>query len=161
MCIVIDANTFSKVFNTKDSNHSEFESVLDWIENGKGKLVFGGTTYLNEIGSRQRRILLEYKKQGKAVALNRSLVDSEEDAVKKLHTHGDFDDPHMVAIFRVSRCLLFCSGDKRANRFIKNQVKNVDLYSGKAKPPKIYSNKKYGERMLCDRNIATICKACR
>ena len=157
MCIVIDANTFSKVFNVKDSSHSEFEPVLDWIEKGKGKLVFGGSTYINEIGVRQRRILLEYKKQGKVVTLDKSLVDSEEGVVKKLHTHKDFDDPHMVAIFRVSRCLLFCSGDKRANRFIKNQVKNVDLYSGKAKPPKIYSNRKFGSPMLCDSNIGKCC----
>jgi hypothetical protein len=49
MCIVIDTNTFSSVFNENSQKFKEFEPVNHWILKGNGFLIYGGRTYKNEL----------------------------------------------------------------------------------------------------------------
>ena len=109
MCLVVDANVFSSVFRPGSCNHAEFAPVLSWITAGPGFLVYGGTTYNNEL-KRARfylGVFLELKKKGKAKEVNRGLVDKHEKIVKGLAGHTKCDDFHIIAIFRVSGCVLF------------------------------------------------------
>jgi hypothetical protein len=49
MCIIIDADTLGLVFNPETKEHKKFKPVLEWINNGKGKIVYGGTKYEKEL----------------------------------------------------------------------------------------------------------------
>jgi hypothetical protein len=49
MCIIIDTNRFSSIFEEENSDHDEFKPILDWIIFGKGKIVYGGTKYKQEL----------------------------------------------------------------------------------------------------------------
>lgn len=155
MCIIIDANTFSSVFDSKSDDHMEFVPVLNWILNGKGKVVYGGTQYRDElrVAKRYLGIFGELKKARKVVELPTETVDAEQQRIENLVVHHDFDDPHLIAIISVSGCRLVCSKDTRAYPFIKNR----DLYARPSLRPKIYSGAR-NSRLLRDSNIAQCCK---
>lgn len=46
MAIIIDANCLARVFDKTNIEHDEFVPVFDWIVNGKGKLIYGGSKYM-------------------------------------------------------------------------------------------------------------------
>ena len=149
MCIVIDTCTFDTVFSAKAQKHSEFAPVCEWILNGKGKLVFGGTTYRNELfqSSNRMGIVKELKNMNKVIQIEDSIVNQKESEIREMITDKDFDDPHIIALISESTARLVCSDDKRAHIFFKKKT----LYRNQ-KIPHIYSSKKH-ERLLCDRNI--------
>ena len=155
MCIVVDTNVVGSVFNPASANHEEFKPVFDWILRGKGKLVYGGRTYAREVFARMRRyagVIDRLKKKGKCVVLDHDEVDAVEQRVRDAEPSADFDDAHLVAIFDVSGCMLLCSDDARADRFVKDR----GLYERRT-PPRIYRLAKHA-RLLCDDNIAACCK---
>lgn len=155
MCIVVDANTFASVFDSGSKQHPQFKPVLDWIVSGRGKIVFGGTTYFAELKKAAKFIgvLGEFKRQGKVCRISDKEVDAEEIKVAKLVRHKDFDDQHIVAILRTSACMLVCSGDKRAFPFFRHQT----LFPNRTSRPRIYSNRS-SAKLLADKNIAECCK---
>ncbi|OJU75640.1 MAG: hypothetical protein BGO09_06515 [Bacteroidetes bacterium 47-18] len=155
MCIVVDTNVLSSVFVSSSANHSEFKPVKDWIIEGKGKVVFGGTKYLDEIKKKYLSLFTQLKKAGKAISVSSNLVDAEQATVAAMITHPDFDDPHLVGLLRVSGCKLVCSLDSRAYPFFRHNL----FFSPAAKRPKIYSGLS-NATLLVDRHIADICKPC-
>ena len=84
MCIVIDANVMSNVFDTNSKNHADFKSVHEWIYKGKGKVVYGGTKYIDEIPQRFRGIFINLRKARKAILIPEIDVDNEVITVTKL-----------------------------------------------------------------------------
>src|ERR1700733_741215 len=109
MCIVIDINTLAGVFDKKSVNHAEFKDVFEWIFNGKGKIVYGGTKYISELShTKYLPLFTEYNRMNKAV-LVKANIDAETVVVSKMIQHPDFDDQHLVALLRVSKCKLVCS----------------------------------------------------
>jgi len=155
MCIVIDINTLSAVFQTDSSNHKDFKPVYDWICIGKGKLVFGGTKYLKELGETYRGLFLQYRKAGKAKLVDQDKVDTEEKLASVLINHKNFDDQHIVGLLKASGCMLVCSLDTRAFPFFTHS----SFFSPASRKPKIYSSKA-NEKLLVDKNIADFCKPC-
>jgi hypothetical protein len=157
MCLVVDASVFSSVFRPDCCNHADFAPVLHWITVGPGFLVYGGTTYKDELRNARRYLALfiELKKRGKAKEINRGLVDQHEQLVKNLVGHDKCDDFHIIAIFRVSGCALFCSNDARADCYIKDRR----LYKKGQHPPSIYRNKSH-RGLLNPRNIVQIRNCC-
>ena len=160
MCIVIDVNTFPSVFDQSSERHPHFSAVLNWIIDGKGKIVWGGTKYLSEISrlGKYRRLWIQLGKAGKLVPIDDSLVDSQEREIKELCTDPDFDDPHIVALLSVSGCKLLCSQDARSYPYIQKKA----LYPKGAKLPKIYCERssRRASKLLTDANIADICQPC-
>jgi len=157
MCIVIDANVFGSVFSSKACDHAEYKPVKDWVTEGKGFIVYGGTKYNNELrrATQYLGIFVELRKKGRVKKIADDLVDQDQ-AVVEASVRGteggtDFDDGHIVAIFRVSGCRLLCSNDARLDRYIKNR----SLYLRKQRPPSIYRGKKH-RRLLCDKNIVNL-----
>jgi len=148
MCLVIDANVFGAVFKTDSCNHADFVDVLNWITAGPGFLVYGGSKYRQELINARQYLatFIELKKKGKAKEISQKLVDENEEIVKKLIGHNKCDDFHIIAIFRVSGCLLFCSNDARADCYIKNRK----LYEKGQRPPSIYRNSSH--RRLLNRH---------
>lgn len=155
MCIIIDTNVFGDVFNKESKSYLEFEPVINWISHGKGKIVYGGTKYKNELGCAKKylKILVEFEKMNKVVRVDDEKVDAREREIKKEHRHGDFNDEHIIAIVIVSGCLLVCTKDSSALPFIKDPL----FYPKHCKRPKIYSGK-HNKKLLADCNIAPICK---
>ncbi|MBF0592473.1 MAG: hypothetical protein HQL02_10345 [Nitrospirae bacterium] len=166
MCLVIDTNTFSSVFNRNSSEHYHYEPVLDWIQHGKGVIIYGGTKYKKELktANEYRKILTEFKKKGKVIELPTEKVDKYEDyvkkhdCVKKIYPNLKPDDPNidarLVAIIKESRCRIICTKDIKAKKLIREKP----LYPNSFKIPEIYSNKSQEKLLLHDKNIVKICQ---
>lgn len=155
MCIIVDTCCLAPVFDVECKDHPNFKSVLDWIVNGKGKFLYGGTTYEKELKHRFASLLKEFTKVGKARALPKDDVDAYEKALKTKVADKDFDDPHLIAMVAVSGCKLICTTEKRAVPYLKNQK----LYPQHIEPPKLYSSS-VNKNLLCDQHMADICKPC-
>lgn len=111
MSVIVDANCAPSVFSRDPA--SVFKPVFDAIHNGSVKLVFGG-----------RKLKCEYKKMtavwtyikkldqaGKARLVSDTTVDTEQS-----HLEANFaltsNDPHILALARVSSARLLCSHDR-------------------------------------------------
>jgi len=153
MCLVLDANSFPAVFRTDTVDHKQFRPVTKWIMGGPGFLVYGGTTYKNELRemSKYWSLVLELKKRGRVKEINDNVVNKHERKVKLLVGTCDCDDCHIIAIFRASGCQLLCSKDRRADKYIKKKT----LYDGGQTPPAIYRSIKH-VTLLCKERIVNL-----
>jgi hypothetical protein len=156
MCIVIDINTLSSVFDSSSLQHYEFKPVFDWIYNGKGKIVYGGTKYITELSrTKYLNLFIQFRSAGKAIPIDNNLVDRETEKVEALVKHDNFNDQHLVGLLIVSGCLLISSLDKKSYPYITNK----GFYQAPLKRPKIYSSRR-NANLLTDINIAEICRPC-
>jgi hypothetical protein len=154
MCIIIDANAIPPVFNQGDSCHGEFSPVEVWIRSGKGKMVYGGTTYRNQLRrlGKYIPILYELDFAGKIIKIDHLKVDQAEADVVKRVMDSRCDDHHIIALVIVSGCKLLCSNDHSSFVYIKEK----SYYPSGTKPPKIYTGNK-NSNLLVNKNIVT-CK---
>ena len=152
MCIIIDVNALPSVFNTEASDHCKFYPIKNWIYNGKGKMVFGGTTYNRQLAKlvRYTRLVADLDRQRKVIKICTTKVDQTEKKIFEAVKSSKCDDAHIIAIVSVSRCKLVCTKDDKSNVYITNK----SLYPSGAKPPKIYKRLKH-RVLLNDRNIVT------
>lgn len=157
MCIVVDINTMASVFDINCSQHKDFKPVLDWVIKGRGKIVYGGTKYIEELNKVKKYIPIigQLKKAGKAIEVDKNEVDLWHSYVEKKENDPDFDDPHIVGLMIASKCLVVCTKDARSFKFLKKK----ELYPKWAKRPKIYCSLK-NINLLSDKNITEICKPC-
>ena len=152
MCMVIDANVFCSFFRTDAPDHSEFAPALKWVTKGQGFLVYGGTKYKQELTCAPKyfQLFIELKNKNRVKEINCALVDQHQRCVASL-AENSCDDPHIIAIFRVSGCRIFCSNDKRSFEHIKNKK----LYLKGQKIPLIYRKRK-NMNLLCGNNIIAV-----
>lgn len=156
MCIVIDTCTFASVFNKNAVGHREFRPVLEWIVVGKGKIVYGGATYKKELSKAREyeiRFFAELRRSGKVVEVDNIQVDRAEKRIKKQNTNPNFNDPHLLAIIVISKCLLICTKEKKLNKYFKS---SPFCPRGKLFPRTYHSMK--NKDLLNDKYIADICK---
>ncbi|WP_417463205.1 hypothetical protein [Kordiimonas sp.] len=151
----------SKVFNEDDAHHDLFKPVKDWIINGNGRMVVGGTKYDEELAhfKRMRRLFILLRQAGKIIRLSPedcARVDELADTLKEKEPAPDFDDPHIVALLVVSGCLIVCTYETRAIPYFKR----TEWYRNAQCVPKVYgrNSKARAKQILCCRNIADICK---
>ena len=157
MCIVIDANRIPSVLNPSVSDHSEFKPILDWIEGGNARIVYGGTNYRNELRNMSKYfgILSERKKAGQVYEVDDESVDEVEGKIKEKTQHTHFNDQAIVAIVIVSNCSIICSNDKTSHPFFKSR----SLYPQHVKRPIIYSKGKHKD-LLYHRDVRGKCGPC-
>jgi len=155
MCIIVDACTFASVFDVQATDHAHFHPVLAWLVEGKGKLVYGGTRYRDELrrSPRYLHLFVQFQRAGKIVEIEDAQVDTIQQHLEAYVSNPDFDDAHLIGIVRVSGCLLICTNDKRAMPYLKR----ADLYPQGTTRPKIYSSHR-NQRLLADVHIAEVCK---
>jgi predicted nucleic acid-binding protein len=158
MCIVLDTCAFSPVFNSTDKRHKEYMPVLNWVVCGKGKLVYGGKQYKDELRRSPKyfKLFANLERAGKLVQLCDKNVDEWQKMVRDIEPNKDFDDPHLIAIILESKCKLICTDDKRAIPYLTD----LRFYINNVKRPKIYKSSK-NTSLLNDRYIADICKPCK
>lgn len=168
MCIVIDSDVFSSIAGENTKNHLEFKPLVEWISLGKGKVVYGGTKYGEEIGknTKFRLWLYELEKKHKTVPVSKELIDlTWLYLTKNIRGHA-YNDHHIVAIVIVSGCKLVCSLDKGLHSLLdvcyqqkfKSTIKKNCTCAANFSRPKIYKNKNHAKNLLCDRYIANCCR---
>lgn len=155
MCLVIDTCCLVKVFDPRNKQHDNFVPVWEWINHGRGRMIYGGTKYLAELRrvTTVLRLITELSRRGRVKILSRAGVDTIAQEVKEQVDDGNFDDEHLVAIVIVSRCHVVCTDDRRAMPYLKRKelYKDHDM-----KRPKIYQRKRTHEHLCCDENVIAI-----
>jgi len=109
MCLIIDANFVHHVHPTPDANGTPIRQAL---LTGRARLVYGGKLAQEyRDGSREfRRWLVRLDQAGRA----RKVPDVDvNDVTEELVRDGAYvsDDPHIIALARVSGVRLLCSSD--------------------------------------------------
>jgi hypothetical protein len=137
MCIVIDASALSYVFNDENEEHREFKPVHDWITEGKGKMVAGGTKYDDELAKLKTytKLFGELSRANKLRYVDSGRVDNLVEKLKLKEKSKNFDDPHIVAIVVISGVNLICTKEVRAIPFFTRK----EFYPNRS-VPKIYSS---------------------
>ena len=137
MCIVVDINTFSMVFDQANSKHADFSPVKEWLERRQGLIVFGGTKYLKELQHNRShlRIINQLRIAGLAVRVNDKIVDEREEAIRQVTTELKCNDQHLIALLGVSGSSILVSLDSESYPFIKDRklypvgMRRVRIYS--------------------------------
>lgn len=155
MCIVADPPTFVPMFKSSDPDHADFVAVRDWVLNGPGKFVMGGARYKTELMAVRSVLpfLAELQRKGKIVRSRDEEVDADEVTVKTIEPAKDFDDPHLVALVRLTGCRLICIRDPRSHRFLRAPA----FYRSKKDRPRLYTRPK-NHALLCPQNLAPCCR---
>ncbi len=151
MCIVIDINTFSMVFDETNANHGNFKPIKEWLRRRQGFVVFGGTKYLQELKHNHKHmgIINQLRKAGLAVRIDDGAVDQREALVKQLCTESSCNDHHIIALLGVSGSYILSSLDAESYPYIKDRR----LYPGGSRKVRIYSssrNKRLLRRCVID-----------
>ncbi len=151
MAIIIDTNCLSRVFNRKNKEFPEFEPVFNWIIDGNGFIVYGGSKYMDELKKSNKYLSLFANLN----TLKKTFMCKETESIDRLTEYykekfgdEDFDDPHLPAIVLVTKCHLICSKDIRSFKYIKCSK----MYSKRFKIPQIYYCKN-NANLLNDSNI--------
>jgi len=155
MCLVLDVNSFHRMFDSTSVGYAEFTPLRKWLYDRQKKtsLVIGGTTYRQELRklSKYLKFISELRRVRKVIFVRDDVVDAEEKRVSGIVNQKAFDDPHIVGLFCASGCIVFASYDKRADHYIKMKT----LYPKGQQRPKIFRCKK-NVSMLCDESIVPI-----
>lgn len=116
MCIIVDANLASLVFAPQPNG--DFAPVMHWLLDPRkdGCLVYGGhlAKELEELGN-ARRILRSLLEAGRAFRKQDDLVEAETQKLLKSDLCAS-DDPHVIAMARVSGARTLCSHDHALHR---------------------------------------------
>lgn len=106
MPIVIDANRAGD-FTAPLSGHAP--EILNRLRGRSLRIVTGGKLHRELSRTRLLPILVEGQRIGKLIHVRDNLVDDEELVVSELKTASD--DPHVIALLRLSGCRLLYSDD--------------------------------------------------
>lgn len=137
MEIIIDTNIASRVFDNKDKTYLKLRQRITSIKKPH-RMVYGGTKFKTELAPvlhKYRKLFIELKKSNNVVELDENKVNKKEKEILKINSKKDLDDEHIIACILLSRCVVVCTDDKRADTFIKD--KNNQFYKNRKKP-KIY-----------------------
>jgi len=154
MCIVIDTCCLASVFDSDQVDHTEYEPVLRWITEGRGKMVFGGKRYGRELArlKRYQRIWAEFARSGKIVRLDDEKVDAIEEGTRTSTRWRRFNDHHVLAIVIASGVKVVCTRDRGCGELLKHYSE----YPRGVSRPRIYKRAAHAT-LLNDRNIANVC----
>jgi len=150
MCLIVDANLASLVFG---QDHDDFRPLIDWLVSPRtdGKLVVGGhlATELNRVGV-ARRFVISLLQAGRAKQISDIATNEEENLIAG---SCKSDDPHVIALARISGARILCSHDKTLHKDFKNEelVSNPKgrIYQNAKHVPLI---RKYGHSEACREN---------
>ena len=120
VCVIVDTNVAASVFRPHPS--SDFQPLFDWLTAAKqdGVLVFGGRL-ASELRQDNRawRFLIALEKAGRAHRAVDQDVASHEASLRSTGICTS-DDPHVLALARVSGARVLCSLDTRLHADFKN-----------------------------------------
>ena len=122
---------------------------LEWIIEGKGKFVRGGSKQAEELqrATRYLRIIQDLERAGKVIIESDRVVDEKQAEMIRLIPDADFDDAHIMALLIVSECKILCSLDSRSFKYLKRKQ-----YYRNRQRPSIYTRKSH-RSLLCEKNV--------
>ena len=132
MCAIVDANMASRFFG--DPVDEDLRPLWDWIARGRGALVAGGRN-LDEMScvGDASRALRNWERAGRAWFAPREEVEAE---TRLVEPRCRSNDPHVIALARVSGARLLCTEDKKSR--LMRDFRNAKLVN---KPRgKVYQN---------------------
>jgi hypothetical protein len=116
MCIIIDADLAHKVFGVPLPH--EYVPLWNWLTRKDGRIVFGGLNSRQlEKNKRAKEVILEWNRKGIAIGI--SGVDEEQELVEA-GAHYESNDPHIIALARLSGARILCSRDKKLHKDFTN-----------------------------------------
>jgi hypothetical protein len=120
VCVIIDANLAFCIFTPVPED--DFRPVFDWLHSPdkNGCVVYGGKL-ANELSNRtaSRRYLLELLRAGRARLIPDDIVQSEEGDLTRSGLCQS-NDPHVIALARVSGARTLCSHDQKLHQDFRN-----------------------------------------
>ena len=124
MCAIVDANMASRFFGNPVDE--DLRPLWDWIYSGRGVLVVGGQLFkeLDKVGD-ARRVLREWERTGRARTAPHDKVEQETRRLKRANKRTKLylsDDPHVIALARVSRARLLCAADELLHTDFDNKA---------------------------------------
>jgi hypothetical protein len=160
MCLIIDKNVAPLVFG---GSSEEFRPIIDWLTSSQrnGRLVIGGhlKNELFEINN-AKRFIIQLIRAGRARDILEN-VEEETERVKNLPELKS-DDPHIIALARMSGARILCSHDVDLRKDFRNHRLISDprghIYQSDPLGPRsrIYQNtdredflNKYGHTKAC------------
>jgi hypothetical protein len=120
MCVIVDTNLAFRVLTPAPED--DFRPVFDWLHaaDKDGCLVFGGKLF-KELSNRtaSRRYLRALSQAGRAYQIPDARAQDEE---QRVTCSGlcQSDDPHVVALARVSGARTLCSHDQALHQDFRN-----------------------------------------
>lgn len=120
MSLIIDANCACAALS--EPAHADFAPLIKALADGRAKLVVGGK--LRAEYAKLAPVVRMYRalnQAGRAVSVPDGDVDTEEELVKNKY-HLQSDDPHILALARVSRTRLLCSRDQALHADFTNSA---------------------------------------
>jgi predicted nucleic acid-binding protein len=156
MCLIVDTNTFDMVFNDKNIHHDHFETIKQFVLNGKTKLIVGGR-YFDElkIMRKYNGLLALLRSQAKVVYVDDEKVNFKEEEVTKIEPDPAFNDTHVVALAVVSGAKLLCTNDNLLMQYAKDRR----FYQRGQSTPSVYSLRT-PVSILSDGIFHPRCKSC-
>lgn len=123
MCLIVDNSMAGSFFSNKRGN--PLSLAHDWIFNGEGQLVIGGRLWDEyhdlprgkRIITQRVSLVRELERAGRAIIYSAAAVNAEEAMVKD---ECWSDDPHVIALARVSGARVLCASDRRLKADFKN-----------------------------------------
>ena len=120
VCVIIDANLAFRIFASTPED--DFCPVFDWLHapDKNGCVVYGGLLY-EELSSRieSRRYLLRLAQAGRARLIPEGILQPEEEELTR-GGHCQSNDPHVIALARVSGARTLCSHDRALHQDFRN-----------------------------------------
>lgn len=126
MCIILDANLFSEYC----SDRCKIRPVREWVEGRKGKIVYSPTTKIKkewyDYGPMKKK-MIAYWRGGMLDQVDRMKVC---DLTKELEKSGILvsDDPHIVALAKVSGATLLVTEDTKLIKDFKSQIRKGKIF---------------------------------
>jgi hypothetical protein len=118
MCLIVDANLASLVFG--EPAHSDFQPIIVWLTSPRenGRLVFGGrlANELNKVNA-ARRFVRALQQAGRARFIPMVVIEAESNSLRAVCVSND---PHVIALARVSGARILCSRDKALHQDFSN-----------------------------------------
>ena len=118
-CLIVDADVATRVFGP--GNDPDFGPVLDQLLAKKSRvsLAYGGLNRVQlERVAEARRVIAKLDSAGRALKSKDELVNGEAQVVT-LKAHVS-DDPHVIALARISGARLLCTLDQDLMQDFKN-----------------------------------------
>lgn len=110
MCLIIDANKTADFLN--QPSHPDHVPICRWLEKGRGMVPLGGRLRREILQVRKaRRYFAELIRSGRARRYPDEEVDAEEAVVQNTGLCVS-DDPHVIALARVSGARVLFSEDQ-------------------------------------------------
>ena len=115
MCIVVDADNFSK-FSKRDT---DMQPVWHWLNRGNGKIAYSNVKKIKDEWAKANSLVIELNRAGKFKMVPAQDVQEKLDELK-----GQIksNDPHIIALALAAEVEVLISGDKTLHEDFKNLV---------------------------------------